>query len=148
MMAALLKRFTFMTALGMAVLYTASTMVVSSRISLMRSMIILAFCVILTALGFVYLETDRVLLSKLLNQSRFYRSILQLAKNDWIRALFICCTCMFLPGVLGVAWMPLASWNVRLAMIVFSTLLGVSFRGSERLFKPRPLHYKCRMMTA
>ena len=101
MMAALLKRFTFMTALGMAVLYTASTMVVSSRISLMRSMIILAFCVILTALGFVYLETDRVLLSKLLNQSRFYRSILQLAKNDWIRALFICCTCMFLPGVLG-----------------------------------------------
>lgn len=76
-------------------------MVVSSRISLIRSMIILAFCVILTALGFVYLETDRVLLSKLLNQSRFYRSVIQLAKNDWIRALFICCTCMFLAGVLG-----------------------------------------------
>ena len=103
-MGALLKRFFMATAFVLAVAYTASMMAVS-RISIIRSLFYYAAASMLNMMGCMYMEADHKLLWKVVNNSQFYRSLLQIAKNDWVRALLLTCASILVPMSIGVDMM-------------------------------------------
>ncbi|CAE7356839.1 unnamed protein product [Symbiodinium natans] len=99
-MGSLLRRFILMSVCILAAFYATATMLFT-RISIARSLVLCAMLGSGTALGFVYLETDSTLLWKVVHQSQFYRNVLQLARNDWVRAFSVGFAGILIPILLG-----------------------------------------------
>lgn len=63
-----------------------------------------------TILGYVYVETDHVLLQRLMTQTRFGKIVLQVFRNEWMRAFLIC---MFNFSILTLLLVDLLRQKVR-----------------------------------
>lgn len=56
----------------------------------------------LTIFGYVYVETDHLLLQKLLTQTRFGKIVMQVIRNGWLRAFMVCVLNFLIPLILLV----------------------------------------------
>lgn len=55
---------------------------------------------VVTIFGYVYVETDPGLLHKLLTQTRFGKIVMQVLRNEWMRAFLVCAFSFGIPAML------------------------------------------------